>query len=168
MITKIYFPRILIPISAVLSGSIDFAISLVLLFALMLYKSVPFTINLLLIPLFFLYLFAATCAMAFWLSALNVKYRDVKYIVPFIVRIGMFICPVMFLSSKISPEWKLFVYSTANPLSGIFEGFRWAVFGHDFQPYWPGFWPGFGLIVVLLISGAYYFRSTEKTFADII
>ena len=165
MITKIYFPRILIPISAVLSGCVDFLISLVLLFVMMIYYHMPFTTNLLLIPVFFLMIVAATCAMGFWFSALNVKYRDVKYIVPFIIRIGMFICPVMYLS--IAAKWQ-FLYSALNPLVGILEGFRWSAFGHNFEPYWPGFWIALGLICVLLVSGAYYFRSTEKTFADII
>ncbi|MGZ4964404.1 MAG: ABC transporter permease [Limisphaerales bacterium] len=165
MITKIYFPRILIPISAVLSGCIDFVISLILLFVMMIYYHMPFTTNLLLIPVFFLMIVAATCAMGFWFSALNVKYRDVKYIVPFIIRIGMFICPVMYLS--ITAKWQ-FLYSALNPLVGILEGFRWSAFGHNFEPYWPGFWIAVGLICVLLVSGAYYFRSTEKTFADVI
>jgi lipopolysaccharide transport system permease protein len=165
MITKIYFPRILIPVSAVLSGCVDFVISLALLFAMMLYYLIPFTANLLLIPVFFLMIAATTCAMGFWFSALNVKYRDVKYIVPFIIRIGMFICPVMYLS--INAKWQ-FLYSALNPLVGILEGFRWSAFGHNFEPYWPGFWIGLCLIFVLLVSGAYYFRSTEKTFADII
>jgi lipopolysaccharide transport system permease protein len=168
MITKIYFPRILIPISAVLSGCIDFGITLVLLFGMMLYYHMPFTVYLLLIPVFSLMIVAVSCAMGFWFSALNVKYRDVKYVVPFIIRIGMFICPVMYLS--IGPNWQQwrFLYSALNPLVGILEGFRWAAFGHNFEPYWPGFVCGLALIVVLLVSGAYYFRSTEKTFADII
>lgn len=165
MITKIYFPRILIPISSVLSGCIDFGISLVLLFAMMLYYHMPFTVNLLLLPVFFFMIVAATCAMGFWFSAMNVKYRDVKYIVPFIIRIGMFICPVMYLS--VGAKWQ-FWYSALNPLVGILEGFRWAAFGQNFEPYWPGFWIGLGLITFLFVSGAYYFRSTEKTFADII
>jgi len=165
MITKIYFPRILIPISAVLSGCVDFVISLILLFVMMAYYHMPFTANLLMLPIFFVMIAIATCAMGFWFSALNVKYRDVKYIVPFIIRIGMFICPVMYLS--IAAKWQ-FLYSALNPLVGILEGFRWSAFGHDFEPYWPGFWIGLGLICVLLVSGAYYFRSTEKTFADII
>lgn len=165
MITKIYFPRILIPISAVLSGCVDFGISLVLLFAMMLYYHMPFTATLLLLPLFFLMIVTTTCAMGFWFSALNVKYRDVKYVVPFIIRIGMFICPVMYLS--VSAKWQ-FWYSALNPLVGILEGFRWAAFGHLYEPYWPGLWIGLGLTAALFVSGAYYFRSTEKTFADII
>ncbi|MDB6058741.1 MAG: type transporter [Verrucomicrobiales bacterium] len=165
MITKIYFPRILIPISAVLSGCVDFVISLVLLFVMMIYYHMPFTTNLLLIPVFFLMVVTTTCAMGFWFSALNVKYRDVKYIVPFIIRIGMFVCPVMILGP--GPKWQ-FLYSALNPLVGILEGFRWSAFGHNHEPFWPGVWIGLGLTCVLLVSGAYYFRSTEKTFADII
>jgi lipopolysaccharide transport system permease protein len=165
MITKIYFPRILIPISAVLSGCIDFVISLVLLFGMMVYYHIPFSVKLFLLIPFFVLLVAASCAMGFWFSALNVKYRDVKYIVPFIVRVGMFICPVMYLS--VGPKWQL-LYSTLNPLVGILEGFRWSALGNDFQPYWPGVWIGIALTFLLLVSGAYYFRSTEKTFADII
>jgi lipopolysaccharide transport system permease protein len=172
MITKIYFPRILIPISAVLSGCVDFLISLALLFVLMIYYHIAFTVNLLLIPAFFLMLIAVTCALGFWFSALNVKYRDVKYVVPFIIRIGMFICPVMYVSIEgvnhtAGARWK-FWYSALNPLVGILEGFRWSAFGQKFEPFWPGFWVALAISVVLLVSGAYYFRSTEKTFADVI
>jgi lipopolysaccharide transport system permease protein len=168
MITKIYFPRILIPISAVLSGGVDFAITLILLIGMMLYYHAPFTPHLLLIPVFSLMIVAVSCAMGFWFSALNVKYRDVKYVVPFIIRIGMFICPVMYVA--VGPNWQKwrFLYSALNPLVGILEGFRWAAFGTSFEPYWPGFACSLALIAVLLVSGAYYFRSTEKTFADII
>ena len=166
MISKIYFPRLIIPASAALSGCVDFLISVVLLFAIMLWYHVPFTINLLLLPVFFLVAFIASLAMGFWFSALNVKYRDVKYVVPFIVRMGFFISPVGFLSDK-AGQW-LGWYSTLDPLVGVIDGFRWCVLGPNFEPYWPGFWSGLAVVLVLLVTGAYYFRSTEKTFADVI
>jgi lipopolysaccharide transport system permease protein len=166
MITKIYFPRIIIPASAVLSGCVDFLISLGLLVFIMLWYHVPLTPCLLLLPLFFLVAFIASMAMGLWFSALNVKYRDVKYVVPFIVRMGFFVSPVGFLSEK-AGKW-LMTYSTLNPLVGVIDGFRWCILGPKFEPYWPGFWAGFAVVIVLLISGACYFRSTEKTFADVI
>ena len=168
MISKIYFPRIVIPASMVLSGCLDFLIGLAMLFVVMLCYHIPFTLHLVLLPLFFLVAFLASIAMGFWFSALNVKYRDVKYIVPFIVRMGFFVSPVAFLSDLVVPwKWQ-FWYSALNPLVGVMEGFRWCVLGKNFEPYWPGFWVGLVFIFILLISGAYYFRSTEKTFADII
>ena len=166
MITKIYFPRLIIPMSAVLSSAVDFLISLGLLLALMIWYHVPFTLHLLLLPLFFALTFLASLAAGFWFSALNVKYRDVKYIVPFIVRMGIYISPVGYLSSQLYDHIGGWLW--LNPLVGIIDGFRWCVFGAAFEPNWTGLWVGAGVIVVLLVSGAIYFRSTEKTFADII
>ena len=122
MITKIYFPRLIIPMSAVLSGTVDFLITIGLLFILMIWYHVPVTPNLLLLPVFFALTFFTSLAAGFWFSALNVKYRDVKYIVPFIVRMGFFVSPVAF------PSGKLYGYFGAwaglNPLVGIIDGFR--------------------------------------------
>jgi lipopolysaccharide transport system permease protein len=166
MITKIYFPRLIIPMSAVLSGTVDFLINLGLLLLMMVWYQVPFTANLLLLPLFFALTFFASLAAGFWFSALNVKYRDVKYIVPFITRMGIYISPVGFLSEKLYNYFG--TWAGLNPLVGIIDGFRWCIFGATFEPNWAGLWLGVGVVAALLVSGAIYFRSTEKTFADII
>ena len=168
MITKIYFPRIVLPASAVLSGCIDFLITCGLLILFMLWYAIPFTPYLALVPLFFACAFLAASAAGFWFSALNVKYRDVKYIVPFIVRIGFFVSPVAILSNLTIPQKWLFWYNCLNPMAGIIEGFRFCILGPEFQPYWPGFWAGMAVVLLLLITGSYYFRTTEKTFADVI
>jgi lipopolysaccharide transport system permease protein len=169
MVTKIYFPRIVLPASAVLSGCVDFLISLGLLAGFMIWYKIPPTPYLLLLPLFFAAAFTASMAVGIWFSALNVKYRDVKYIVPFIVRIGFFASPVAFLSNHVPylEKW-LFWYNCLNPMAGFIEGFRLCILGPNFQPYWPGFWAGMAVILFLLVAGAYYFRTTEKTFADVI
>ncbi len=166
MITKIYFPRLIIPMSAVLSGTVDFLIALGLLLLLMVLYHIPVTPYILLLPVFFALIFFASLAAGFWFSALNVKYRDVKYIVPFIVRMGIYISPVGYLSDELYRRWGGWV--GLNPLVGIIDGFRWCIFGAAFEPNWAGLWAGVGIVAVLLVTGAIYFRSTEKTFADII
>jgi lipopolysaccharide transport system permease protein len=170
MITKIYFPRLVIPGSAVLSGIVDFLICFILLLGLMAWYGVPLNIRFLLLPCFLLPAFLASLAGGFWFSALNVKYRDVKFAVPFITRIGMYISPVAYASSmvpeKFGSQWQFWYY--LNPLAGIIDGFRWCILGPAFEPYWTGVATGLAVTLVLLVSGAYYFRSTEKTFADII
>jgi len=166
MVKKIYFPRLIIPASATLSGVVDFAIAFVMLVGLMIWYGVSFRVHLLLLPLFFLIAMFASFGVSLWLSALNVKYRDVKHIVPFIVRMGMYVSPVGFMSSVIPEKWR-FWYSL-NPMVGVIDGFRWAILGPQFEPYWPGFWVSLAMVIVLLVSGAYYFRYFEKTFADII
>ena len=167
MITKIYFPRLVIPSSAVLSGMVDFLISFVLLLALMGWYRVSLNIHFLLLPVFFLAVSLVSMAGGFWFSALNVKYRDVKFVVPFIVRIGLYVSPVAFISSMVPAKWRFWYYAL-NPIAGIIDGFRWCILGPAFEPYWLGFWTGIGVTLAALISGAYYFRTTEKTFADII
>jgi lipopolysaccharide transport system permease protein len=166
MISKIYFPRLIVPGSATLSGVVDFAISLLMLFGLMAWYHVQFRLHLLLLPLFFVLAFATAFGVSLWFSALNVKYRDVKYVVPFIVRMGMYISPVGFMSSVVLEKWQ-FPYSL-NPMVGVIDGFRWCVLGEKFEPYWPGFWISVAVVAIILVSGAYYFRFTEKTLADII
>jgi lipopolysaccharide transport system permease protein len=108
----------------------------------------------------------AALAAGIWLAALNVKYRDVKYIVPFFITIGVYISPVAFVSDLVPEKWR-FWYSM-NPMVGVIDGFRWSLFGPGFEPYWPGFWLGSGLTFLVLGTGALYFRRTEKTFADVI
>ena len=170
MISKIYFPRLIIPASTVLSGLVDFAIALVILFGMMLFFGVPFTATLVLLPVFALVAALAAFAVGLWLSALNVKYRDVKYVVPFLVQMGLYASPVGFPSSLVREKFGdtvAFFYSL-NPMVGVIDGFRWCVLGKAFEPYWPGFGLSLAVIAVLLATGAIYFRTAEKTFADVI
>jgi lipopolysaccharide transport system permease protein len=166
MITKVYFPRLIIPAGAVVSGLLDFLISLGLLFLLMLWYEVPFRATLLLLPVCFLFNFMAALACALWFGALNVKYRDVKYVVPFVVRMGIYLSPVGYLSDALYA--KLGYWYALNPLVGVIDCFRWCILGDAFVPNWNGVLIGGVVCALLLISGAYYFRSTERTFADII
>lgn len=167
IISKVYFPRLIIPIASVLSGLIDALIGLVLLIGLMLFHGVAFRWHLLLLPAFFGLAFLAAFSVGVWFSALNVKYRDVRYIVPFITRIGMYVTPIGFLWVNLVPDrWKF--WFSLNPLVGVIDGFRWCVLGPQFEPYWPGLWLSTAVVVVLLGTGLVYFRATEKTFADVI
>jgi lipopolysaccharide transport system permease protein len=167
MITKIYFPRLIIPGSAALSGMVDFLISFILLLALMGWYRVPLDVHFLLLPVFCLAAFLVSLAGGLWFSALNVKYRDVKFMVPFIVRIGLYASPVAFASSIVPEKWR-FWYFTLNPMAGIIDGFRWCILGPAFEPYWAGLGAGLAVALVLFVTGAYYFRCTERTFADVI
>ena len=170
MISKIYFPRLIIPASAVLSGLVDFLIGLVILFVLMILFGVKFQLHLLLLPLFLFIAFAAAFSTGVWLSALNVKYRDVKYIVPFFTRMGLYVSPVGFLSTLILDKFgpKVFFAYSLNPMVGVIDGFRWCVLGGSFEPYWPGVGASLAVVAILAVTGVVYFRSTEKTFADVI
>ena len=167
IISKVYFPRLIIPLSAVLGGIVDALISCVILVILIPVYGAAFRPQLLLLPVFFLTALLPALAAGVWFSALNVKYRDVRYIVPFITRVGMYVTPVGFLWQTIVPErWWLLYH--LNPLVGAIDGFRWSILGDRFAPWWPGFLIGMGLSVVLLISGLFYFRKVEKTFADLV
>ncbi len=167
IISKVYFPRLIIPASAVLSGIIDSLIAFVILLVLMLVNGVTFTPLMLLLPIFFGLAFLAAFAAGVWFSALNVKYRDVKYVVPFITRVGMYVTPVGFDWRGVVPEsWKF--WFSLNPLVGVIDGFRWCVLGPQFEPYWPGFWMSTAVMVVLTVAGLFYFRATERSFADVV
>ena len=166
LVSKVYFPRLILPLSSIVSAGFDFLVSLGLLLVMMPLLGVSFRMHLLLLPAFALVAVLATLCLTMWLSAMNVKYRDVKHVVPFIVRMGMYLSPVGFLSSVIPEEWR-FWYSL-NPMVGVIDGFRWCILGPDFAPYWPGLILGLAGMAVLLVGGVYYFRATEKTFADVI
>src|SRR5690606_35834982 len=129
MVQKVYFPRLVIPVSATLSGVLDFGITLIMLFILMMWFDVAFTPTLLLLPLFTLLALAAALSIGIWMSAVNVKYRDVKYIVPFIVSMGLYISPVGYMTDVVPESWRL-AYSV-NPMVGVIDGFRWAVLGPE-------------------------------------
>jgi lipopolysaccharide transport system permease protein len=166
MLTKIYFPRLIIPASTVIVNVVDFLISFVILIGLMFwYHFVP-PWQIVFLPLFLFLAFLTSMGAGFYIAALNVKYRDFKYIVPFVVQFGMYISPVGFTSNNISEKLKL-VYSL-NPMVGVIDGFRWCILGGKSIIYMPGLLLSIGLIVFLLFFGIWYFRRTEKTFADII
>jgi len=120
----------------------------------------------LLLPLFLAVAFAAALGLALVFGALNVKYRDVGHAIPFLIRLGMYISPVGFMSSVVPVKWRL-IYSL-NPIVGVIDGFRWAILGPKFEPYWPGFWASLLVTAVVFVFGLCYFRFTEKTFADVI
>ena len=165
LITKVYFPRLVIPIAAVLAGLVDFAIAFAVLFALMFcYRIVP-TWAVALLPLFLLLAVTTALAVGLWLSALNVKYRDVRYTLPFLIQFWMFATPVAYPSSLVPEPWRA-LYGL-NPMAGVVEGFRWALLG---KAQGPGvlLWVSFAAVLVLLIGGLRYFRKTEATFADVV
>ncbi|MGA3180032.1 MAG: ABC transporter permease [Verrucomicrobiota bacterium] len=166
MISKVYFPRLIIPASAVLGGLLDFLVWTVVLGVLMWIYKVEFTVRLLLLPVFLAAALLAALAAGLWLSALHVKYRDVKYVTPFLIQLGAFLSPVYYPAGLVPARW-LGCYSL-NPMAGAIAGFRWCVLGPQFEPRWPEFWGGLGITYFLLVSGAVFFRSTERTFADVI
>lgn len=166
LISKVYFPRLIIPSSAVITSFVDFLISGVIMIGLMLwYQFVPGW-RILTLPLFIAIAFAAAMGIGLWLTALNVKYRDFRYIVPFIVQIGLYISPVGFSSSVVPEKWRL-LYSL-NPMVGVIDGFRWAILGGNSTIHWSSFMLSNGLVLFFLVTGIWYFRKTEKTFADVI
>ena len=166
MISKVYFPRLVLPTTAVIVSFVDFLISFVILLAMMLwYEFIP-DVRIIMLPLFILMAFAASMAGGLWIAALNVKYRDFRYIIPFIVQFGLYISPVGFTSSIVPDKWRL-LYSL-NPMVGVIDGFRWAILGGEYQLYLPGFLLSLALVAFILVSGIVYFRKTEKTFADVI
>ncbi len=166
MISKVYFPRLVIPTSAVIVSFVDFLISFAILIGLMLwYQFIP-DWRILLLPFFMIIAFAASLGAGLWIASLNVRYRDFRYIIPFVVQMGLYISPVGFSSSIVPEQWRL-LYSL-NPMVGVIDGFRWAIIGGDYQVYWPGFFLSLLVVTILLVGGIYYFRKTEKTFADVI
>jgi lipopolysaccharide transport system permease protein len=165
LITKVYFPRLIVPISAVVSGIVDFALAMLVLLAMMAYYRVPPTANALLLPFFVLVAMVTSLGVGLWLSALNVEYRDVRYVLPFVVQFWMFATPIAYPSTLLGEPWRT-IYGL-NPMAGVIEGTRWALLGTDTAP---------GPIIVasslasllLLVSGAFYFRRMEKKFADVV
>jgi lipopolysaccharide transport system permease protein len=166
MISKVYFPRLVIPASAVIVAFVDFLISFAILIGLMVWYGFAPNLRMLTLPLFTLVAFAAAMGAGLWIAALNVKYRDFRIIVPFVVQFGLYISPVGFSSTIVPEKWRL-LYSM-NPMVGVIDGFRWAILGGDTRLYWPGFLLSLTLVLVILVTGIFYFRKTEKTFADVI
>ncbi len=165
VITKIYFPRVVLPISAVLSGLLDFAISFGVFLVMMVYYHMVPTRAVVWLPAFTLLAILTALGVGLWLSALNALYRDVRYVVPFLVQFWMFASPVVYPSSLVSEKWR-WLYGL-NPMAGVIEGFRWALTGHG-QP--PGILlaASSGAVLLLVLSGLLYFHAMEGTIADVV
>lgn len=163
LITKVYFPRLIVPASSIIVSLIDFFISFLLMIVLMVwYRFLP-PIQIIFLPFFLFLAFFASFGVSLFITALNVKYRDFRYIIPFIVQFGLFISPVGFSSSIIPDKWRL-LYSL-NPMVAVIDGFRWCILGSE-KIYWPGFSISVAVILFFTFLGIWYFRKTEKTFAD--
>jgi lipopolysaccharide transport system permease protein len=165
LITKIYFPRLVLPVSAVLSGLIDFAVAFGMLVALIVYYHIVPGSAVLLLPGFLLLAILTALGFGLWLSAFNAMYRDVRYVVPFLVQFWMFISPVAYSSSLVPERWH-WIYGL-NPMAGVIEGFRWALTGRALAP-GPLFAASGGGVLLVLLGGLLYFRSIEGTVADIV
>lgn len=165
LIRKVYFPRLVVPIASVISGVVDFVLAFVILLGMMLYFGIVPTRNVVWLPLLLLLGLVTALGVGLWLSALNVEFRDVRYVLPFLTQFWMFSTPIAYPSSLLDEPWRT-VYGL-NPMVGVVEGFRWALLGTDTAP---------GLIIIvsslaalaILIGGAFYFRRMEKTFADVV
>lgn len=166
LIKKVYFPRLTIPIATVLSGAVDFVIAFVVLLVMMLFFGIVPTANVLVLPFFVLLAFVTALGVGLWLSAMNVQFRDVRYTVPFLTQFWMFITPIAYPSSLIENEVLRAIYGI-NPMAGVIEGFRWALLGTDSAP-GPVIIVSSIAALLLLVSGLFYFRRMEKTFADVV
>jgi len=169
LISKVYFPRLVIPISGVLSGLVDFLVASVVMVVLMIIYQIAPTPAVVLLPFFLLLAVLTALGFGMWLSALNVRFRDINHLVPFIVRVWMYVTPVIYGSSIIPERFRWLM--GLNPMSGVVEGFRWALLGNqlaDAAPPGPLFAVSILITLAVLVSGAVFFRSTERTFADII
>ena len=165
LIKKVYFPRLVIPISSLCSGLVDFAIAFVILFVMMFYYGIAPGWNILWIPAFILLTLVTSLGVGLWLSALNVEYRDVRFTIPFLTQSWMFATPIAYPSSLLSEPWRT-VYGL-NPMVGVVEGFRWGLLGTQTQP-GPMVLASVGAAIFLMITGAFYFRRMERTFADVV
>lgn len=166
LIGKVYFPRLIVPSATALVALVDFAINLAILFALMLWYGYMPGWQILLLPCFVVLAMLASLGPAFFVTALNVKYRDFRYIIPFLVQFGLYVSPVGFSSAIVPDQWR-FWYSL-NPVVGVIDGFRWCVLGGASPLYLPGFALSLGVVAAFLWLGIAYFRRTEKGFADVI
>ncbi|MDJ0706898.1 MAG: ABC transporter permease [Leptolyngbyaceae cyanobacterium MO_188.B28] len=166
LISKVYFPRLVVPTSAVVVSFVDFMISGMILLGLMAWYDFVPSWRIVTLPGFIVIAFLASMGSGLWLCSLNVQYRDFRYIVPFIVQFGLYISPVGFSSSIVPEKWRL-LYSM-NPMVGVIDGFRWAILGGESQMFLPGFLLSMFLVVIIFITGIQYFRKMERTFADVI
>lgn len=165
LIKKVYFPRVIIPLSTVLAGLVDFAVSFLVLLALLFHYHIGLTASLAVLPALLLFVVMAALSVGLWLSALNVEYRDVRYTLPFLSQIWMYATPVVYSSSLVPARWRP-LYGL-NPMAGVVEGFRWAVLGRS-GSLGAEVWVSAVVVVLLLMGGLVYFRRMESTFADVV
>jgi lipopolysaccharide transport system permease protein len=165
LIKKVYFPRLVVPISSVLSGAVDFVLAFLVLLAMMLYYGMVPTWQVLWLPLLFLLAFVTALGVGLWLSALNVQFRDVRYTVPFLSQFWLFATPIAYPSSLLPQPWRT-LYGV-NPMAGVVEGFRWALLGTNTAP-GPIILVSAGAALAILVGGLFFFRRMEKTFADVV
>ena len=166
LISKVYFPRLIIPTATVMTAFVDFFISFIILLGMMVYYQFLPGWNLLLLPIFIVLALLASLGPGLWITALNVKYRDFRYVIPFVVQFGLYISPVGFSINVIPEKWRL-LYSL-NPMVGVIGGFRWCILGGESPIYWPGFALSIVIVTFFLWLGISSFRKMEKSFADLI
>ena len=166
LISKVYFPRLIVPTATVVAAFVDFIVSFVILLFLMVYYQFAPTWNIVLLPAFLLLALLASIGPGLWITSLNVKYRDFRYIIPFFVQFGLYVSPVGFSSQVIPQQWRL-LYSI-NPMVGVIDGFRWCILGGQSPLYWPGFSLSLTIVAFFLWLGVRQFRKMERTFADLI
>ncbi len=166
LIGKVYFPRLIVPCASAVVALVDFAITFAMLALLMAWLGVLPNANILFLPFFLVMAVAASLGPALLITALNVKYRDFRYIIPFIVQFGLYVSPVGFSSAVIPQEWR-FLYSL-NPMVGVIDGFRWCLLGGESRLHLPGFAMSLVVVALLMFLGVRYFRKTEKSFADLL
>ncbi len=166
LVTKVYFPRIIIPVSSVIVAMVDFAISLVIMAAIMFWYGYLPDWRIITLPLFLVLAALPVAGAGLWFAALNVRYRDFRYLVPFVLQLGLYVSPVGFSSSIVPEQWRL-LYAL-NPMVGVIDGFRWALLQGNVELHWSGILLSTGLSLLLLITGFWYFRKTERILADVI
>ena len=170
LISKVYFPRMIIPASAVITSFVDFLISFTILVGMMVWFQFWPDWRILTLPLFMALAFLAAIGPGLLITALNVKYRDFRYVIPFFIQFGLYISPVGFSSSVIRERFgdTIFTIYSLNPMVGVIDGFRWAILGGQANIYWPGFVLSYAIVLIFLAAGVWYFRKMERTFADVI
>lgn len=168
LVSKVYFPRLVVPTSSLIVCIADFLISSIFMVVLMLYYRFVPPVQIFLLPLLVLMVVGVSLGAGLWIAALMVKYRDFRFIVPFVVQFGMYASPVILMTGKVPEHWGLrFIYSL-NPMVGVIDGFRWCLLGGENVIYWPGFGASLFIVLFLIVTGVWYFRKTERTFADLI
>lgn len=166
LISKVYFPRLIVPTATVVAAFVDFIVSFVILLFLMVYYQFAPHWNIFFLPVFLLLALLASIGPGLWITSLNVKYRDFRYVIPFLVQFGLYVSPVGFSSQIIPQQWRL-LYSI-NPMVGVIDGFRWCILGGQSPLYWPGFSLSLAIVAFFLWLGVRQFRKMERTFADLI
>ncbi len=165
LVKKVYFPRLVVPISSVLGGGVDFMLAFIVLLGMMLYYATPLTAHVLWLPAFLLLALVTSLGVALWFSAMDVQFRDVQYVVPFLIQLWLFATPIAYPSSLLAVRWRM-LYAI-NPMVGVIEGFRWVLLGTSTAP-GPIIAVSALAALAVLVGGAFYFRRMERTFADVV